>query len=110
MDRILQILLSDQGPKLKHVHVFSDEPTSQFKNRYMMNFYHKLRSEDMNFTWYFFAMSRGKGVVDGIGGTIKRIVCPQEGRQVRFHIYSSQAGYIELGDPQKKNGSDSESD
>ena len=35
---------------------------------------------------------------------------PQEGQQVRFHIYSSQADYIELGNPHKKNGSDSEND
>jgi len=35
MERVLQMLVSDQGPKLKHV---SDGPSSQFKNRYMMNF------------------------------------------------------------------------
>jgi len=74
MDRVLQMLVSDQGPKLKHVHVFSDGPSSQFKNRYMVNFYHKLRSVDMNLTWHFFATSHGKGVVDGIGGTVKRVV------------------------------------
>ena len=110
MDRILQILLSDQGPKLKHVHVFSDKPNSEFKNRYKVNLYHKFRSEDMNFTWYVFAMSHEKGAVDGIQRTIKRVVCPQEGQQVKFHIYSSQADYIELGDLHKKKGSDSESD
>lgn len=67
MDRVLQMLVSDQGPKLKHVHVFSDRPSSQFKNRYIVNFYHKLRSVDMNLTWHFSATSHGKGV-DGIGG------------------------------------------
>ena len=35
---------------------------------------------------------------------------PQERQQVRFHIYSSQEDYIELGNPHKKNGSDSEND
>ena len=32
IDRVLQMLVSDQGPKLKHVYVFSDGPSSQFKN------------------------------------------------------------------------------
>ena len=29
----------------------------------MVNCYHKLRSEDVNFTWHFFTTSYGKGVV-----------------------------------------------
>ena len=36
MDRVhvLHMLVSDQGPKLRHVHVFSDGPSFQFKNRW----------------------------------------------------------------------------
>lgn len=68
------MLVSDQGPKLKHVHVLSDGPSSQFKNRHMVNFYHKLRSVDINLTWHFFGTSHGKGVIDGIGRTVKRFV------------------------------------
>ena len=61
------MLVSDQGPKLKHVHVFLNGPSSQFKKRYMVNSYQKLRSVDMNLTWHFSATSHGKRV-DGIGG------------------------------------------
>lgn len=64
----------DQGFKFKYVYVFLDGFSFQFKNRYMVNFYYKFRLEDMNFIWYFFVMLYGKGVVDGIGGIVKRVV------------------------------------
>ena len=73
MDRVFRSLVSDKSSKVKRVHVFSDGPSSQFKNKYMVNFYHQLR-KNVKFTWNFFATSHGKGVVDGIGGTVKRVV------------------------------------
>ena len=59
MGRVLQMLVLDHGPKLKHVHVFSDGSSSPFKNIYMVKFCHKLRSVDMNLTWHSFAKSHG---------------------------------------------------
>ena len=73
MDRVIKRLISEKGTKIKHVHIFSDGPSSQFKNKYMVNFYQKLRL-NVELTWHFFATSHGKGVVDGIGGTVKRVV------------------------------------
>lgn len=52
---------------------FSDGPSSQFKNRYLVNFLHKLQ-KIVNIEWNFFATSYDKGVVDGIGATVKRLV------------------------------------
>lgn len=73
MDRVVQMLVLQQGPKLQLAHVFSDGPSSQFKNKYMVNFYQMLRKK-VNLTWHFFATSHGKGVVGDIGGTGKRVV------------------------------------
>ena len=60
-------------PSVNHVYAFSDGPTSQFKNRFLVNFLHKL-NKVVNIQWNFFATSHGKGVVDGIGATVKRLV------------------------------------
>ena len=61
---------------IKNVDIFSDGPSSQFKNQYVFNFLPVLRElyhlESLN--WHFFATSHGKGAVDGIGGTVKRNV------------------------------------
>lgn len=68
IDRIVQ-----RHSKIKKVYVFSDGPSSQFKNRYIANFLHQLKAR-VQIEWHYFATSHGKGVVDGIGGTVKRIV------------------------------------
>ena len=56
---------------IKKVHVFSDGPSSQFKDKYTAHFLHQL---SVQIEWHYFATSHGKGVVNGIGGTVKRIV------------------------------------
>ena len=58
------------------VHLWSDGPASQFKNRYM---YHALtmfreKLKLLIIDWNFFATSHGKGCIDGIGGSVKRMV------------------------------------
>ena len=50
-------------PSIKTVNVFGDGPNSQFKQE---------QGHDYDiFKWNFFAISHGKGVVDGIEGTVK---------------------------------------
>ena len=62
-------------PDIEIIDVFSDGPTSQFKQRYLFSNLHSWEEEhDLKITWNFFATSHGKGVVDGIGGTLKRAV------------------------------------
>ena len=62
-------------PNIEQIKVFSDSPTSQFKQRFLFsNLYAWEMEHDLKITWNFFATSHGKGVVDGIGGTVKRAV------------------------------------
>ena len=62
-------------PDIKHINIFSDGPTSQFKQRVLFsNIYAWEMEHDLKITWNFFATSHGKDVVDGIGGTLKRTV------------------------------------
>ena len=57
-------------PISKHV-FFSDGPSSQFKQRFVIS---SLTHLGKNIEWNFFATSHGKGPVDGIGGSAKRNV------------------------------------
>lgn len=58
---------------LKKIHVFSDGPSSQYrqkKNFYLINYFSSLN--DIDVTWSFFESGHGKGVADAIGGVVKR--------------------------------------
>lgn len=63
------------GLPMKHVHNWSDGPSSQFKNQY--NFTNLLfHKEDygVKADWNLFATSHGKGENDGVGGDVKNSV------------------------------------
>lgn len=67
--------LKGNYPLIEHVNVFSDGPTPQFKQHYLFSNLHLWEMEhDFKLAWNFFATSHGKGVVDSIGGTVKRTV------------------------------------
>lgn len=74
MDLVVNTFVKERYPQVKVVDIFSDGPNSQFKNRYMANFYSILQRQGIKIKWHFFATSHGKGVVDGLGGTVKRVV------------------------------------
>jgi hypothetical protein len=60
---------------MEQIVFFSDGAASQFKQRYLFkNLTHLSRMYNVQMSWNFFATSHGKGVVDGLGGTIKRMV------------------------------------
>lgn len=40
----------------------------------MAGFYHTLQKKGLRIKWPFFATSHGKGVIDGLGETVKRMV------------------------------------
>lgn len=63
-------------PGVETFHVFSDGASGQFKQRFMLsNLNHYKSAHDLkHLEWNFFASSHGKGAVDGIGGTVKRLV------------------------------------
>ncbi|KAK6168560.1 hypothetical protein SNE40_021068 [Patella caerulea] len=69
-------------PEVTSLHVFSDGPTTQYKQK--QNFY-LLSTEPKklgfnNTSWNFFASGHGKGIPDGVGGAVKR----NADREVRF--------------------------
>ena len=67
--------LKSKHPNIEQMEVFSDGPCSQFKQWYLFSNLHLLEQEyKIKLRWNFFATYHGKGVVDGIGGTIKRTV------------------------------------
>ncbi|XP_048581390.1 uncharacterized protein LOC125561309 [Nematostella vectensis] len=73
MWQVISDFVKQRHPEVTKVYIFSDGPSSQFKNRFIVSFLHKLE-EVVHVQWNFFATSHGKGAVDGIGGTIKRLV------------------------------------
>ena len=55
------------------VKVWSDGPTNQFKNKYVMGSLDKLsREHKVHMIWNFSATSHGNCPVDGVGATVKR--------------------------------------
>ena len=67
----------------------------QFKQRYLFsNLYSWEQEHDIKIKWQFFATSHGKGVVDGIGGTVKWSVW-RHVRSGKAHI-TNPAEYAEV--------------
>ena len=74
MDTVVNNFIRKSFPQVRVVNIFSDGPSSQFKNKFMAGFYHTLQRKGLRIKWPFFATSHGKGVIDGLGGTVKRMV------------------------------------
>ena len=56
------------------LHIWSDGPSSQFKNSFIAASIPWLQEKHkLKICWNFFATSHGKGPVDGIGGVVKRM-------------------------------------
>ena len=72
IDQLISDLLSKEVKKL---YIWSDGPSSQFKNKFVANTLLWLSEKhSVNIEWHFFATSHSKGCVDGVGGSIKRHV------------------------------------
>ena len=65
-------------PGAVHI-IWSGGPSSEFKNKIMVKFL-QLHSQKYKtaFLWKYFATSHGKGIVDGIGGKAKALVCAKD--------------------------------
>ena len=74
----LNMLYNDYIPSNEHVTtevIWSDGPSSEFKNQYMCFLIQGLsKKHGKPFIWKFSATSHGKGVVDGVGGKVKSSV------------------------------------
>ena len=75
MDKVLSTFVKGKNPNVEEVHIFSDGPSSQFKNKYVVHLLHTFQKNlGARILWHYFATSHGKGAVDGVGGTVKRTV------------------------------------
>ena len=71
----LEYLLNIDAVHDSNILLWSDGPSSQFKNRFMAKFMEMSEEKHAsNIKWNFFATSHGKGAVDGVGGVLKRRV------------------------------------
>ena len=69
----LEYLLNIYAVHGSNTLLWSDSPSSQFKNRFMARFMEMSEEKHTsNIRWNFFATSHGKGDVDGVGGVLKR--------------------------------------
>lgn len=68
-------ILTKLPPSVKILKIWSDGPTSQFKNKYTVALIKLLENRfKIKVYWNFFATSHGKGCVDGIGAAVKNRV------------------------------------
>lgn len=75
MDKVLSTFVKEKNPDVEEVHIFSDGPSFQFKNKYMVQLLHTFQKNlGARISWHYFATSHRKGAVDGVGGTVKRTV------------------------------------
>jgi hypothetical protein len=74
MDTIFKALKADY-PEIEEINVFSDGAGSQFKQCFLFStLYLYEKNHSVQVVWNYFATSHGKGVVDGIGGSVKGYV------------------------------------
>ena len=78
--------LDDEVRHFEKIVMFSDGAASQFKQRYLLC---SLTLFSRPIVWNFFCTSHGKGPVDGIGGTAKRVVAT-EAMSGRVDVMTSQ--------------------
>ena len=58
---------------VQRIHLFSDGCAAQFRSRYVFALATQIQT-DIELIWHYSEAHHGKGPVDGIGGTIKRMV------------------------------------
>ncbi|XP_072945537.1 uncharacterized protein [Epargyreus clarus] len=64
------------SPHLKTLHILSDGPTTQYRNKtmfYMLVNYLSKIADVESIVWHFSEVGHGKGAPDGVGGCVKRI-------------------------------------
>ena len=75
LEHIIKQLLNEN---ITALHIWSDGPSSQFKNWYIAATLSWLQNEwSIGITWHFFASLHGKGPVDEIGGAIKQLTATE---------------------------------
>lgn len=77
--------------------IWSDGPSSEFKNKFTVKML-QILSEKYNrgFAWKYFATAHGKGIIDGIGGNVKRLVRQKMMAQGEGCVVQSAKDFAEL--------------
>ena len=61
-------------PNIKHIHYYTDSPTSQYRNKsifYIVSCHKSLFG--ISASWNYFEAGQGKGPCDRVGGSVKRM-------------------------------------
>ena len=89
----VDFLLDNIPSTTKSVSIWSDGPSSQFKNRFIAAALKNLQDKHtIQITWNFFATSHGKAPIDGIGGAVKRQVWSAV--KTRKHIVRDAKSFV----------------
>ncbi|XP_055841543.1 uncharacterized protein LOC129908803 isoform X1 [Episyrphus balteatus] len=74
LNKLFQLMNEETEEPTSEV-IWSDGPSSEFKNKFMIKLMTTLSEKyKKNIYWKYFASSHGKKNIDGIGGNIKRLV------------------------------------
>ena len=66
--------IKSEMPSVEVVDVWTDGPSSQYKNKYIFALLFKLQEHHgLQIQWNYFATSHGKGPNDALGGNVKRM-------------------------------------
>ncbi|KAJ2937733.1 hypothetical protein O0L34_g19126 [Tuta absoluta] len=85
-----EIMTNSEESSINEV-IWSDGPASEFKNKFMVKLTNLLSAKFKKpFTWRYTATSHGKGVIDGIGGNVKRLVKQKSMAQGGVVVQSAQ--------------------
>ena len=73
---VLNYIKEHFGDNVHGIEIWTDGPSSQFQNKYFFRFIGITLPQLIAYKvfWNYSATSHGKGAVDGVGGTIKRVV------------------------------------
>ena len=64
--------IKEEVPDISHLHIVTDSPTSQYRNRYSCSLLKKAMDLfQIRITWNWLEAGHGKGPCDGVGGAIK---------------------------------------
>ena len=86
--------LREKFPSIRVLNIFSDGAGSQFKQRFLFsNVHYWEQDHHQKLTWNIFATSHGKGVVEDLGGTVKRAVW-RHVRSGQVHITADEYAKI----------------
>ena len=73
VDFLILFLQSKMEKEIDMIPTLSDRCAAQFRSRYAFCLFTEIQ-KDINFGWHYFEVNCGKGVMDGIQGTIKNMV------------------------------------